>query len=92
MFDAIEEATLVAKCQLEDPRRLEVRPGRIGKAAGRRGKDFVAAVLVVGEQPHPFVDRLQEADFFGAMVLVLFAVGVCLANRNDAISTARRDR
>ena len=45
VFEAIEEATLVAKCQLEDPRRLEVRPGRIGKAVGRRGKDFVAAIL-----------------------------------------------
>jgi hypothetical protein len=76
MLDRIHEPTLIAECQLEDFGRLQFWPLRIAEPANRRGKHFVAAVLMIGEQAHPFIEAPNEPDLLGAVILVLLAVAI----------------
>ena len=81
MLGAVDQPALVAKCQLEDLGRLQVRPLRIAKPAGGRGKHLVTTVFLVGEQPHPFVEALDQTDFLGAVIFILLAVSRWPAER-----------
>src|SRR5262249_54513529 len=65
MLRAIYEAALVAERQFEDPRLFELGPDGICEASGGRGKDLIALVLLVGEEPDPFGHTLHEANLLG---------------------------
>jgi hypothetical protein len=66
MLDAIDQPALVAEGQSDDLSFLQIRPLWFAKPPFRRCKDFVAAIYLVGVQPHPLINGLQQTDFFGA--------------------------
>src|SRR4029077_5721720 len=73
---AIDEPILVAERQPEDFRRLQFRKLRLAESSDWCRKDLVDVVFLVSEQPHPFVEALDQPDFLGAVVFVLLAVRV----------------
>ena len=92
MLNAIDQAALVAESELEDFGVFQIRPQRVAEASGRRREDLVDLVLLVRVQPDPVIARLDQADFLGAVILVLFAVAGGLSHWHDADSAARKSR
>src|SRR5262249_32161555 len=62
MLRGIDQASFVAEGEAEDFRFLEAGPLRFTKAPSRRRENFVAVVVLVREQSHPFVDALHQTD------------------------------
>src|SRR6516165_6372144 len=94
MLCAIEQPALVLESETEDFGGLQCWPDwfvepviAIVILAGR--EDHVAAVFLVGVEPHPLVLASPQTDFSSAVILVLISFGVGVRNGDDAHSAAR---
>src|SRR5262245_47085078 len=84
MLWAIDQSAFISEGEPEDFGVLELGPDGIIEAALGRRKNHIAAVFLVGVEPHPLALACQEANLFGAVILVLISLRVGVTDGNDA--------